>query len=247
MSVSRDEPPKIEITVEIRQVKIQDDIVQGAEAMTILRDEKKSVSVAAAHPDSVREASGLQLREAHGGLHLQVRDRAGGRPARRALPRDPLPLQVQQEVQDRRLVRGQALRQGRADPGEKHQGAGRRALQRERQAHPGRDEEHRRRGDHAPELAEERVQDQAQRHQQRAAGPREGRLLPPRRRREEDSRAPQEEQKRRRLRRAGQARLHQPDTTGRQVRQRARLDPHPQKTAGPRSVLSAHPAARSRT
>lgn len=52
MSVSREEPPKIDITVEIKQVKVQDDLVQGAEAMTILKDEKKSVSVHCDDPDS---------------------------------------------------------------------------------------------------------------------------------------------------------------------------------------------------
>ena len=94
MSVSREEPPKIDITVEIKQVKVHDDLVQGAEAMTILKDEKKSVSVASLDADSFREAAELQLLEANGRLHLQVRHRARRRPARRTVPRDPLPIQV---------------------------------------------------------------------------------------------------------------------------------------------------------
>lgn len=40
-----DEGPRIDITIEIKQVKIHDDVLQGAEAMTVIKEEKQSVSV----------------------------------------------------------------------------------------------------------------------------------------------------------------------------------------------------------
>lgn len=39
------EGPRIDITVDIKQVKIHDDVLQGTEAMTVIKEEKQSIAV----------------------------------------------------------------------------------------------------------------------------------------------------------------------------------------------------------
>jgi hypothetical protein len=40
-----DEGPRIDITIDIKQIKIQDDVLQSAEAMTVIKEEKQSIPV----------------------------------------------------------------------------------------------------------------------------------------------------------------------------------------------------------
>ena len=66
MSREREEPARIEILVEVKQVKLDDDILQGAEAMTVMRDEKKSVSVILYDSiDSIPKPSEVHLHKTH--------------------------------------------------------------------------------------------------------------------------------------------------------------------------------------
>ena len=78
----KEEAPRIDITVEIKQVKIEDSILQGTEAMTIVGTDKKTIPVPFESPlkytysslteDYVFKYAILQDEELMGILYMEI-------------------------------------------------------------------------------------------------------------------------------------------------------------------------------